>query len=322
MDSTNRHHQIILESDSSTTSTSIVSTSKPISGKDIINIRMISGRTIDSTTIPTTTASHHHHHHHHHQQAISSTAASSAATDATAIVPAIMNTTTVDTIIDDIRIDISTQQQQQSTSQQQQQQQSSLLLTTSNTRIAKTSKTKFLILGAAKVGKTLLLRRMQNINWPFINDTSLYNATIGPDLHRLKCGNIEAIDIGGQQRYMPIAKKYCELFQTFVIVFDLTDMNTFLAAKDWLEFIHTHHLIKPKRIILIGNKIDLENERKISKNLGKNLAMTYDGDYHEISAKMDLTMDKIIDALENNNGNNIVGDNNNSSQNNDKNNSK
>ncbi|OTF79141.1 hypothetical protein BLA29_000973 [Euroglyphus maynei] len=247
---------------------SIVSTSKPISGKDIVNIRMISGRTIDSTTAATaTTAS--------QQPPPSSSSNASAATDA-------VRATTVLNSIDHVTA---------STSQQS-------LLTTASTRIAKTSKTKFLILGAAKVGKTLILRRMQNINWPLISDTSVYNATIGPDLHRLKCGNIEAIDIGGQQRYMPIAKKYCELFQTFVVVFDLTDMDTFEAAKHWLEFIHTHDPIQAKRFILIGNKTDLENERQVAKNLAKNLAMTYDGEYLEISAKMDLTMDKIIDALE------------------------
>ncbi|KAH7644468.1 ras-related protein Rab-13 [Dermatophagoides farinae] len=275
MDSFN-NHQIVSQGDRPfSTCTTIVSTSKPISGEDIINIRMISGRTITSTTSAATAA----------QQQGSSTTEEAIVRSAT-----VLNTSgTIDGVLD-VTPPLPPSTTVASTSQP--------LLTTASTRIAKTSKTKFLILGAAKVGKTLILRRMQNINWPLISDTSLYNPTIGPDLHRLKCGNIEAIDIGGRQRYMPIARKYCELFQTFVVVFDLTEMESFTLAKNWLQFIHTHDLIQVKRIILIGNKSDLDNERKVAKNLAKNLAMTYDGDYLEISAKMDLTMDKIIDALE------------------------
>ena len=56
-----------------------------------------------------------------------------------------------------------------------------------------------------------------------------------------------------------------------IVAFDLTSQLTFSNVKTWLESIYQHadpNIVK----VLVGNKIDLEDERKVSYEEAKELA--------------------------------------------------
>lgn len=168
----------------------------------------------------------------------------------------------------------------------------------------------FLVLGSEGVGKTSLLTRLQNHCVTLVNTDRApgqHNRTTGPDLHRLACGNIEGIDIGGQDSCLRIAQAYCDVVNCYVLMFDITRMETFLMVRYWLNFIEEKRVKNeqsdpdaPKPcIMLVGNKRDLPaNKRRVSANLARNLAMANQAEYVEISAKMDITLDHILKSLE------------------------
>ena len=68
------------------------------------------------------------------------------------------------------------------------------------------------------------------------------------------------------------------------MVFDITKKETFDLINYWEDFIKKNS--KPNiGKILFGNKLDLENEREVEYEEGKNLANKLNCEYYEGSAK-------------------------------------
>lgn len=171
-------------------------------------------------------------------------------------------------------------------------------------------KFQFLILGDARVGKTSILRRMRDHHYKI--DTNKYYHTVGPDLYRLQCGQVEAFDVGGKGEFMRVARTYCEMVTNFLIVFDIANAESFLMARYWLDFLEQKRVQRHKEwteegydnmdtifvVTLVGNKKDLEAERKVSYNWAKSMAKTYDADYFEMSAKDDVFLEPFLEQYE------------------------
>ena len=69
-----------------------------------------------------------------------------------------------------------------------------------------------------------------------------------------------------------------------MLVYDITDLESFHNLNSWLIEVEKN---APKNVykILIGNKCDMENERKVSKEQGKEFALQYGMKFYEASAK-------------------------------------
>ena len=68
-----------------------------------------------------------------------------------------------------------------------------------------------------------------------------------------------------------------------ILVYDVTDEDSFNWCGKAIEKIYK--ISKDIRIMLIGNKIDLENKRVISKEDGYNLSLEYNTFFMETSCK-------------------------------------
>lgn len=74
-----------------------------------------------------------------------------------------------------------------------------------------------------------------------------------------------------------------------MIVYDVTNMESFLNVKSWLIELEEHFLVKKipqteESIILVGNKSDLEMQRVVKKERGMELAQQYGLAFIETSA--------------------------------------
>jgi Ras-related protein Rab-27A len=58
----------------------------------------------------------------------------------------------------------------------------------------------------------------------------------------------------------------------FVLIFDITNEQSFLNIRDWLSQLKIHAYCEAPDIILCGNKADLENRRQVSTARAKQLA--------------------------------------------------
>lgn len=82
----------------------------------------------------------------------------------------------------------------------------------------------------------------------------------------------------------------------FILVFDITNPQSFVNIRDWLEQLRTHSYSYDPVVILVGNKIDL-HERKIEKADAERLAMKSDLKYIETSAKTGENVREALDML-------------------------
>jgi Ras-related protein Rab-11A len=69
-------------------------------------------------------------------------------------------------------------------------------------------------------------------------------------------------DTAGQEKYQAISSNFFKRAQGVLLVFDITNYQTFQSVKTWLEKITTYTR-EDCVILLVGNKSDLENTRKV-----------------------------------------------------------
>ena len=157
---------------------------------------------------------------------------------------------------------------------------------------------KILLLGDSEVGKScFLMRYSDNV---FVEN---YITTIGLDykLKTVKLDSGKAIkvqlwDTAGQDKYRTIAKNYYKGSHGILLLYDITKITSFENIREWIRDIKEE--VSEKAIIfLIGNKIDLTDNRKISKEKGEELAEEYKIPFFEASAKSGENVDEVFKAL-------------------------
>ena len=70
----------------------------------------------------------------------------------------------------------------------------------------------------------------------------------------------------------------------FIIVYSITDEQSFGTARDLFKYIRQFHGNDKVPIVLLGNKTDVENQRSIPRKEGRSLAFDFSSDFHEVSA--------------------------------------
>jgi len=124
---------------------------------------------------------------------------------------------------------------------------------------------KLVLLGDAAVGKSCLVVR-------FVRDEffEFQEPTIGAAFltQTVQCGDatvkFEIWDTAGQERYRSLAPMYYRGAAAAVVVYDITDPDSFAGAKSWVKELQRRG--DPNVIIaLAGNKADLEQRRKVSQ---------------------------------------------------------
>ena len=148
-------------------------------------------------------------------------------------------------------------------------------------------KCKILLIGDSKVGKTCLISRYAI--GVFNED---YISTIGFDSRQKEeiINNekvlVKIFDTAGQERFKSITANYLRNAEGVILVYDLTSTESFENLKFWIESIKNNlGNDEPIPIIIIGNKIDLEDARQINKSVAEKFAKDNNYKYFETSAK-------------------------------------
>ena len=143
---------------------------------------------------------------------------------------------------------------------------------------------KYIIVGDAAVGKS-------NICYRFIKGKfkEQYQATLGMDFayKNLKVGNnnyrIQIWDTAGQECFQSISRGYYKSSVCGLIVYDITDRNSFNNIANWVEQCKNNGP-STLSLILVGNKTDLEEKRDITYEEGLNIAERFNMKFYETSA--------------------------------------
>jgi small GTP-binding protein len=145
-------------------------------------------------------------------------------------------------------------------------------------------KIKIVVVGDSGVGKTNLIKR-------FISNEFSENikATIGVEFmsktyrinkHLFK---IEIWDTAGQERYKSITAVYYKGAKGALVVYDTTDQTTFDNIDKWMQEIKDK-TSKDIKLMIIGNKIDLKEEREVKNEEALKKAQSFGIPLMETSA--------------------------------------
>ena len=157
---------------------------------------------------------------------------------------------------------------------------------------------KIIVIGNAFVGKSSLVDRATKNR--FLED---YNTTIGFDYcsfyvkYNSKIIKLQIWDTCGQEVYQSLITNFFRSSSMAIMVYAINDRDSFDNIDEWLKEIKKESSPDIK-IILIGNKVDLENERVISYEEAKKYANDYNFlTFFETSAKTGFNTKKIfVDA--------------------------
>lgn len=142
--------------------------------------------------------------------------------------------------------------------------------------------------GSYQVGKTSLIRRYAEN----IFETN-YIPTIGVDITTkritLESGQVIKLilmDTAGQEVFGKLRRTYYDGCVGCLIVYDITKRETFESLNHWIEDFRSVKSETDVPISIIGNKIDLEDERVVSTQEGKDFANEHNVSFYECSAKL------------------------------------
>ncbi|KAJ0059014.1 hypothetical protein NL108_007311, partial [Boleophthalmus pectinirostris] len=78
-------------------------------------------------------------------------------------------------------------------------------------------------------------------------------------------------DTAGQERYRTITTAYYRGAMGFILMYDITNDDSFNAVQDWSTQIKTYSWDNAQ-VLLVGNKCDMEDERVVAADRGRQLS--------------------------------------------------
>jgi small GTP-binding protein len=159
-------------------------------------------------------------------------------------------------------------------------------------------KLKVVFIGNASVGKTALFHRFQNRRFSPDLRSTVGGACANVTVHLPDNTDVTLIvwDTAGQETYRGIVPMYFTRSHFILIVYDITNRSTYDAVVEWAELSRSR--AGDARIVLIGNKSDLEHGREVPIVDGRKLATTIDAyTFLETSALNGKGIDELLQSL-------------------------
>jgi Ras-related protein Rab-1A len=156
---------------------------------------------------------------------------------------------------------------------------------------------KYLIIGNSGVGKSCLLIRFTDDKYE-----EGYVTTIGVDFKiktliiEGKSVKLQIWDTAGQERFRNIVSSYYKGAHGIMMVYDITDLESFRYLDSWIKEIEKN-ASKNVYKILVGNKNDLEKNRKVTFEKGKEFANLHGMKFFETSAKENRNVEEAFKEM-------------------------
>ncbi|CAD8132343.1 unnamed protein product [Paramecium octaurelia] len=156
---------------------------------------------------------------------------------------------------------------------------------------------KFILIGNSSTGKTSILQY-------FIkqNSRKKVQQTVGIEfqskffVYKNKNIKLQIWDTAGQERFRSIARTYFKNTIGAILVYDVTSQDSFEALDDWIKDARENGK-SDLDIIVVGNKIDLIDQRVVDKDYAEREMKNKDVLYVETSAMTGENVDKCFQAL-------------------------
>merc|ERR1712005_50887 len=174
---------------------------------------------------------------------------------------------------------------------------SSLHSTMANPQTGRVFQFKLVLLGDSAVGKSsLVLRFVRGQFFEYQESTigaAFLTQTVALNDYTVK---FEIWDTAGQERYHSLAPMYYRGAAAAIVVYDITNAESFNRAKSWVKELQRQG--SPNIVIaLAGNKCDLASKRKVEAAEATEYAKDNGLYFLETSAKTALNVEDLFKAI-------------------------
>ena len=146
---------------------------------------------------------------------------------------------------------------------------------------------KVVLIGDPEVGKTSLVHKFVMNQFK-----QNYIATIGVNImiKDLEIDNqqvqLSIWDVGGQEKWARVRYMYYKGASAALVVYDITNPASYSAVPDLVKEFKDSIQKEKVPLILLGNKLDLENDQKVDSNKGEEMKNKIKAlNFYETSAK-------------------------------------
>ncbi|XP_068642558.1 ras-related protein RABC2a-like isoform X1 [Aristolochia californica] len=157
---------------------------------------------------------------------------------------------------------------------------------------------KILLIGDSGVGKSSLLvsfisNALEDLAPTIGVDFKIKLLTVGGKKLKLTIW-----DTAGQERFRTLTSSYYRGAQGIILVYDVTRRETFTNLSDvWVKEVELYSTNSNCIKMLVGNKVDKENERAVTREEGKAFAQEYGCLFLECSAKTRENVEHCFEEL-------------------------
>ncbi|XP_073813463.1 RAS oncogene family member RabX1 isoform X2 [Musca autumnalis] len=153
---------------------------------------------------------------------------------------------------------------------------------------------KVVILGSRGVGKSCLvtkyIKNALHKDIQHASAASFFTCKVSLEDAKVK---LQIWDTAGQERFKAVAPMYYRNANAAILVFDLSQYSTFKEIKTWIHELH-RNIQDPLILTLVGNKLDLQAERVVSREEALLFANSIGATYFETSAETDQGLEQVF----------------------------
>lgn len=156
---------------------------------------------------------------------------------------------------------------------------------------------KLVLLGSSSVGKTSLVLRYMKQDFSNVLPTvgcAFFTKLVDLGSSSLK---LEIWDTAGQEKYHSVCHLYFRGANAALLVYDITRKESFHKAQQWLEDLEKEFHPGEVVVMLVGNKMDLSEEREVTFQEGKEFAESKSLMFMETSAKLNYQVSEIFNTV-------------------------
>jgi Ras-related protein Rab-1A len=158
---------------------------------------------------------------------------------------------------------------------------------------------KVMLIGDQAVGKSSLMVRYTEdtfyMNMLGTAGIDFKKKIITTDENKIK---VTVFDTAGHERFRKINKSYYRNVKGIILVYDITDRQTFENVTVWMNSIlENAEKDKLLQLLILGNKFDMIEERNVSTEEGKQVAEKYNALFTETSAKTGENVDSAFNMV-------------------------
>lgn len=156
---------------------------------------------------------------------------------------------------------------------------------------------KIILLGDGTVGKSSFFKRYF---YDDFDDNYMLTMGVCDKFKFIKINEneikLQVWDTAGQERFRSLPRKYYQHADGILLMYDVTNRDSFQNVAKWMKDI-TENSKRKTIIYLVGNKIDLVDQKVVEFSEALEMATKYNTHLYEISCKYDINVSEVLKKL-------------------------